>query len=64
MSLGHLLWELTPTHRSIVRNLEQLSRKVVNAEAAVDFNYTCLQEDLLPSYTDIYMYVYMKHQLT
>ena len=53
MSLGQLLWDLSPTHRSIARRVEQLSKKVVNAEAAVNFNYTCLQEDLLPSYTNI-----------
>ena len=49
MSLGELLWDLSPDHRSRVRRLEQISKKVVNAEAAVDFNHVCLQENLLPS---------------
>ena len=57
MSLGQLLWELPPAYRNIARKVEQISKKVVNAEAAVDFNHICLREDLLPSYTNIYIYI-------
>ena len=53
MSLGQLLWELSPNHRAIARRFEQLSKKVVNSAIAVEFNNVCLREDLLPSYTNI-----------
>ena len=31
--------------------------KIINAEAAVSFNKICLQEGVLPKYTDIYIYI-------
>ena len=53
MSFGELIWNLSPPHRATVRRLEQISKKIVNTEAAVNFNHVCLQEDLLPIYTNI-----------
>jgi hypothetical protein len=34
--------------------MESLSKKIMNAEAAISFNKICLSEDILPSYTNIY----------
>jgi hypothetical protein len=33
-------------------------KKIINAEAAVVFNQICLEEDILPKYTDIYYAVF------
>ena len=57
MSFGQLVWELIPAHRSIIRRVEQIKKKIVNAEAAANFNQICLHEDLLPIYTNIYIYI-------
>ena len=56
-NLGVLLSNLSPETRSKVRYLEKLDRKIVNSSYAVKFNLTCINENLLPKYSDIYIYI-------
>ena len=58
-SIGVLLNSLNPENKSRVRYLERLDRKIVNCSYAVKFNKTCINENLLPKYTDIYIYIYL-----
>ena len=40
-----------------IRTYEKLNKKLINAEHAVLFNETCINENLLPKYSDIYIYI-------
>jgi hypothetical protein len=46
-------FKLRPTIRRIVRKIESLLKKIINAEAAISFNKIRLLEDILPNYTNI-----------
>ena len=54
MDFGSLIFNLHPEERSSVRKIEKISKKLISAQFAVIFNNVCLQENLLPKYTDIY----------
>ena len=51
MSIGNLLFHLTPEQKLSFRKLESLLKKLSNAEYAVVFNNACLEENLLPRFT-------------
>ena len=53
ITFGYLLSRLNDPVRSNVRKLEKLMIKEVHSTYGVKFNKTCIEEDLLPSYTDI-----------
>ena len=55
MNLGEIIFILPPqiVDRSVVRRMESVWRKIINADAAVSFNKICLEEGVL-KYTDIY----------
>ena len=52
-SFGTLLHELSPTARSHYRDLEKLKRKLIQNTYTGWFNYVCLNEKLLPNYSNI-----------
>ena len=54
VNFGVLLFCLNNQDRSLVRNLEKLYRKQIQSSYGVVFNETCLNENSLPKYTDIY----------
>ena len=41
--------------------LEKLQLKLISLKSHRTFNETCLNNDLLPTYTNIYMYINMLH---
>ena len=45
-----------------VRNIGNLEKKLANARVAIVFNKTCLNENLLPTFTNIYIYIYIAHR--
>ena len=53
MNFGSMLSKHTPDGKRTVRDIESVSRKIINAEAAVTFNNECIKNNLLPKYTDI-----------
>ena len=59
MSLGSILFEHTEHNKKAIRSIESLKRKIINGKAALTFNEHCHKNNLLPSYTNIYMYVCM-----
>ena len=60
MSLGDILHTLTELHKKTIRRKEKLTKKNIKAKYAIVFNQTCLQEHILPAYTNIYIiYIYI-----
>ena len=54
LSFGSLLFNLPAERRKEVRNLEKISNKIIKTKCSQLFNSTCLKEDILPKYTNIY----------
>ena len=52
-SLGSLIHNLPQTQRREVRDLEKVSIKICKQKCSLLFNSTCLNENLLPRYSDI-----------
>ena len=52
-TIGDLISRLPPQDRQIVRRIERAERKLINAKHAVQFNKTCLSEQLLPTFSNI-----------
>ena len=53
MTLAELIYDLHDSEKKTIRRKERLQRKLIKAEHAVTFNKICINEKLLPSYTDI-----------
>ena len=53
MNIGNALHELSPEGRKVVRKIENTSRKIINAKASVVFNELCINNNLLPKFTNI-----------
>ena len=53
MNIGNLLFQLPTNERNLVRKLEKQLYKLNAAETAVTFNTTCINEGLLPKYTNL-----------
>ena len=56
-TFGQLLFELTFEQRNCVRSYENEAKKLINAKHAVVFNEVCIKENLLPKYSNIYIYI-------
>ena len=59
VSLGSLIFNLPPERRKSVRELEKVSVKLIKQKCSLLFNSTCLKEDILPTYSNIYIYIYI-----
>ena len=53
MNFGTALHELSAEGKRTVRKIENTSRKITNAKAAVVFNEQCISNNLLPKFTNI-----------
>ena len=53
--LGELLHPLPAELKREIRELEKVSLKLAKSECNVLFNGTCLSENILPNYTNIYI---------
>ena len=49
VTLGSLLFNLSPERRKSVRELEKVSTKLVKQKCSLLFKSTCLKEDILPN---------------
>ena len=58
MNFGNLLFQQPYNIRKQLRNIETNEKKLIQAKMAVVFNYTCINENLLPTFTNIYIYIY------
>jgi hypothetical protein len=57
MSIGNLIFDLPVQTKNIVRYIEKTNKKIVNKTNSLVFNETCLKEEILPTYTNIYIYI-------
>ena len=57
VNIGTILNNFSNDDKCLIRKIENLSKKEINARYAVIFNETCDKENLLPTYTNIYIYV-------
>ena len=55
-NFGFLLNQMPPDQKSLVRYIEKIDKKIVNATNGVKFLQACIDEDLLPKFTDIYIF--------
>ena len=55
-TIASLICLLPPEERRTVRKIESINKKISNTKEAVIFNKTCLNEGLLPNFSNIYMY--------
>ena len=52
MPLGELIFNLSDGTKKLIRKIEKLNKKLSKAHHAVIFNGHCLNEDILPKYTN------------
>jgi hypothetical protein len=58
MTFGNLLFDLPAAARNFVWFIER-RKKIVNKKHALVFNQTCMNEEILPNYIDIFiLYIY------
>ena len=62
MNFGNFLYIQPDNIKKQVRNIENLVKKLAKARVAIVFNKTCLNENLLPTFTNIYIYIYISLQ--
>ena len=58
MNFGNVLFQQPYNIRKQVRNIETNEKKLIQAKMAVLFNNACINENLLPNFTNIYNYIY------
>ena len=59
MNIGNLIFTLPARYKTLVRKTEKENKKIANTESSLVYNTTCLKENLLPTYTNIYIYIYI-----
>ena len=59
MNFGELLNHQPEKIRKLFRRIENLEKKVANSRVAIAFNKTYLNENLLPIFMNIYIYIYL-----
>ena len=59
MNIGDLIFDLPQQTKLLIRQIEQTRKKLTKTKYSLAFNTTCLKEDVLPNYTNIYIYIYI-----
>lgn len=57
MSFGNLIYQLTNECKTIIRHIEQTTKKLIKAKYALAFNKTCINENILPKYSNLNIYI-------
>ena len=57
MNLGKFLYQFHQETRKRIRELEELYKQLSKSKNAVAFNKSCLNENILPKYSNICMYI-------
>lgn len=53
MNFGQLLYSLPNDKKKLARQIEKVNNKINKAKTSLVFNKMCIQENLLPTYTNI-----------
>ena len=56
MKIGQLIFDL-PDEKKKIRRIEKINKKITFVKSSLVFNRTCIKENLLPKYTNIYIYI-------
>ena len=56
---GDLLHLVDEELRRLYRRYESISKKLIKCKWSKTFNGICLKENILPTYTNIYIYIYI-----
>ena len=60
-SFGSLLFLLENKYlKKEIRNIEKLNKRLIHIKSGINFNNICLKEGLQPTFTNIYIYIYIK----
>ena len=54
LTFGELLYPLNNDLKNQIRNFKKQKRQILSAKYGILFNQTCLNEELHPTYTNIY----------
>ena len=52
-NLGQLLFPLQPETKKLVRQFEKCTFKIIKQKCSLIFNQTCINEHILPTYSNI-----------
>ena len=55
MTIGDLIHDLPKPNKDLIRSIEQTRKKLVKCAYALAYNKTCINEDILPKWTNIYI---------
>ena len=58
MKIGQLIFHLPVEKKQKIRRIEKINKKIASVKSSQVFNRTCIKENLLPKYTNIYIYTY------
>ena len=56
MNYGNLLFEVPQLLRDMIRSLEKEKKKLIKTEWSKKFNISCLNENLLPKHTNVFLF--------
>ena len=57
LNFGQLLHLLDNELKNIIRNFEKQKKQIISAQYGILFKQTCLNEELYPAYSNIYIYI-------
>ena len=55
MWIGQLIFHLPTEKKQKIRRMEKMNKKISSVKSSLIFNRTCIKENLLPKYTNIYI---------
>ena len=58
LNFGNLLYLLRDEEKKIIRKVESYEKKFINAKFAGIFNEICFTENILSTFTNIYIYIH------
>ena len=64
LTFGELLYPLNNDLKNQIRNFEKQKKQILSAKYGILFNQTCLNEELNPTCTNIYIYIYQYNWVT
>ena len=60
LNFGQILHLLDNELKNIIRNFKKQKTQIISAQYGILFNQTCLNEELYPAYSNIYIYIHIK----
>ena len=59
MTISETLTKVPSSIKQTFNKIQKLNRKLSKAKHSILFNDICIQEHILPRYTNIYIYIYI-----